>query len=477
MTRALGNGGRGPASGEADVFPRISTGSVQADAVLAGGFPARSINIVMGQPGTGKTIFGEQLLYHNVNGASDGRPVLYVTTLSEPMAKVVSYVQRFSFFVEEKLGTSIIYEDLGALLVEQGPPALVAWLRNAIKTLSPRIIVVDSFRAVHDLTTSVPETRRMVSDIAGLLSAYDTTVFLLGEYTPEDIDRCPEFAVADAIVEFARHPHNARDERFFRVLKLRGSAYSEGQHAFRIGSGGLQFYPRLVGPAVPTDYEPRVERVPTGIGGLDEMMGGGFWAGSTTLLAGSTGSGKTTLALQFALEGVRRDESVLFVNFQENPSQLRRYIANLGMDPALTAERGLHLTYRSPVELQIDSIVVDIFERISAGGVQRLVVDAIGDLSAAASDAQRLPDYLYSLVQHFVVGGITSLFTYESADPLLGASAGQPRLSYMSDNLLQITLTGEHETRRTLRVVKTRNSAHDPRARTLQIDATGGRIL
>src|SRR3954469_1669991 len=96
-----------------DDFPRIKSGNAQADEILGGGFPCNSINIVMGQPGTGKTIFAEQLLFHNAGG---GRPQLYVTTLSEPLSKVVNYVQRFTFFDPDRLGTDIQYEDLGSSL-------------------------------------------------------------------------------------------------------------------------------------------------------------------------------------------------------------------------------------------------------------------------------------------------------------------------------------------------------------------------
>ena len=467
----------GGAVDEDAVFPRLSTGNAQADAVLGGGFPSNSINVVMGQPGTGKTIFAEQLLFHHANGASDGRPLLYVSTLSEPLSKLVSYVQRFDFYAPDKLGGAIQYEDLGPALATQGVGSVVPWLREAIRTVSPRVIVIDSFRAVHDLSDSPQETRRLVSELAGLLSAYETTTFLLGEYTSADIDRFPEFAVADAIVEFARQPLSTRDERFFRVLKLRGSHYSEGRHAFRITKGGLRFFPRLVAPDIPTSYEPQLERIPSGVPGLDAMLGGGLWSGSTTLVVGPTGSGKTTLALQFALEGMRRNEPVLYVNFQENPSQLRRSMSNLGFDTANGASRGLHLVYASPVELQIDSIIVEIFEHIRDHGIRRVVVDAIGDLATAANDPQRLHDYLYSLIQHFVVNGVTSVLTYESGDGVTGVGDLEQRFSYVSDNVLQICLEGAAETKRTIRVVKTRNSAHDPRAHTLRIGDSGGVVL
>jgi circadian clock protein KaiC len=390
---------------------------------------------------------------------------------------MVSYVQRFSFFDENKLGAQILYEDIGPLLSSDGPAALVPWLAKLIKDNSPKVIVIDSFRAIHDLASSIPETRRMVSDLAGLLSAYDSTVFLLGEYTSEDIQRYPEFAVGDSIVQLARQALGTRDERYLRVLKLRGSSYREGQHAFRITDDGIQLFPRLVSPRVATTYTPQSTRSSIGVPGLDAMLEGGVWAGTTTLLVGPTGSGKTTIAMHFALEGIARKEPTLYVNFQENPAQLARSFSNLGADMTVGQTSGLEFMYVSPVELQIDSIVVRIFERIKDGTIRRVVVDAVGDLISAASDMQRLHDYLYSLVQHFAVNGVTSLLTFESGiTPYGGLDSHEQRFSYMSDNVLAISLGGEERTRRTIRVIKTRNSAHDPVVRSLDISGAGARV-
>jgi circadian clock protein KaiC len=453
---------------------RVRTGNIQADYVLGGGFPDHSINIIMGQPGTGKTIFAEQLLFENAQG---DRPSLFITTLSEPLTKAVRYVQQFAFYDEQKLVTDIQYHDVGSVLTAAGPDGLMPWMTDMIKTTRPKIIVIDSFRAIHDLSTSVQQMRRMVSELAGLLSAYDVTTFLLGEYTGDDVQRYPEFAIGDGIVEFARRPLSTRDERFFRVLKLRGSSYQQGQHAFRIGSRGLEIYPRLVSPNIPMSYEPRLKRVSTGVVGLDSMVGGGLWSGSTTLVVGPTGSGKTTLALQFILEGVRQGEPGLYVHFQENPAQLRRAIDALGMSAEKAMADGLRLRYESPVELEIDGIIVDIFDKIRAGEIQRLAVDAIGDLAAAASDAQRLHDYLYALVQHFTVHHVTSLLTFESGGGITSTLEHEQRFSYMSDNVLQLALQGQERTRRTLRVVKSRQSEHDPDVRELAINAGGARIV
>lgn len=455
-------------------FSRVRSGSRQVDAVLGGGFPSNSINIVIGQPGTGKTIFAEQLLFANADGE---RPLLFLTTLSEPLSKVLTYAQRFRFFDESKVGSAIQYQDLGGLLAAEGPAALQPWLTDAITASRPAIIVIDSFRAIHDLGATPQEMRRIVTGIAGLLGAYQVTTFLLGEYASEDVGRFPEFAVGDGIVELARQPLSTRDERFLRVLKLRGSSYREGQHAFRINESGLELFPRLVSPAVPADYKPRFERVPLGMTGLDTMLEGGLWHGSTTLVMGPTGSGKTTLGLQFALEGIRRGDGCLYVHFQENPSQLRRAIDALGVSSADVTARGLHLSYQSSVELQIDSIIVGIFERIRQGDVQRMVVDAVGDLVTAANDPQRLHDYLYALVQHLAVHGVTSLLTYESGDDGASTRGFEHGFSAISDNILALAMQGRERTRRTVRVVKTRNSGHDPETREFQIDHRGIRLV
>src|SRR5687767_79032 len=457
-----------------DGTERMTSGNAEADYILGGGFPANSINIIMGHPGSGKTIFAEQLIFHN---ASMDRPILYFTTLSEPLSKVVRYLQGFRFFDESKLGSQVMYEDVGPQLAKDGASALIPLLQKVIKTMSPKIIVIDSFKAVHDLAPSMAERRRMVYEMTALLTSYGTTAFLLGEYTEEDILRYPEFAVADGIVELSRRRLGNRDERYFRVYKVRGSRYLEGAHAFRITDSGLDIYPRLVSPQIPEGYEPVSERTSTGVQGLDEMLGGGMWRGTTTLLAGPAGAGKTTIGLQFALEGARQGEPTLYMNFQENPTQLMRTIRGLGVDLEEAQAQGLDLVYASPVELQIDSIIVDMFRRIQQRGVRRLVIDALGDLASAATDPQRLHDYLYALVQHFAVSGITSVLNFETTGNSIVGNGVQNAVSYLSDNVLLLTVDGEERTRRSLRILKTRGSAHDSRVREVEISSTGLRVL
>jgi circadian clock protein KaiC len=426
----------------------------------------------MGEPGSGKTILAEELVFANASLEADPRPILYLTTLSEPLDKVVRYLQQFSFFDEEKLLSGAIrYDSIASELEAHGVAALVPKLKEIITTIAPKIIVIDSFKAVHDLSTSVSEMRRILYEVSGLLTAYETTAFFLGEYNEDQIPIFPEFAVADGMVELARMKHGTRDERYLRVLKLRGSKYQEGLHAFRIHGDGLDVFPRLTSPGTPKSYVAEEARLSTGVPGLDRLLAGGVWAGGATLLEGPTGAGKTTLALQFILEGVRLGQPGLYVNFQENPTQLARSVQGLGISITDAQKRGLHYLYVSPVELQIDSILVELFQTIQEKNIKRVVVDSVGDLVGAASDLTRLYSYLYALMQHFVARQVACVLTQTTtaiANPMEG------QICAMSDAIVRLNLEwAGNSARRTLKIVKARGSNHVLDIQDFRITAQG----
>lgn len=449
---------------------RVSTGNPELDHILSGGFPRNSINVVMGAPGSGKTILAEQLVFAN---AGPECKVLYVTTLSEPLAKMIGYLQDYAFVDVARIGSDVIYHSLSEELMAD-PQQMHAEMLALIKEHRPKIIVIDSFKAIADLLPNTQAWRTMVFELAGLLTAYGATALWIGEYTWETGSGPIEFAVADGIIDLQRVQRGSRDERYLRVAKLRGSNFLAGNHAFWIAADGLHIFPRLVTPPVTPDYKPVLERLQTGIKGLDAMVEQGWLRGTATLIQGPSGSGKTMLALQFLRQAVEDGESALLVNFQENPVQLRRTMNSLGWDAEdLLSEAKIDHLYVSPVELQIDTIVEEIFRRLSERSIKRLVIDAVGDLRKSAHDATRFDDYLYSMLQHFAIRNITVLLTVETPR----SSPDQPPfdggVSYMSDNIVALSVELGAELHRWVRILKTRGSAHDGRRRTLGIGPQG----
>ncbi|MBI2942021.1 MAG: AAA family ATPase [Chloroflexi bacterium] len=266
-----------------------------------------------------------------------------------------------------------------------------------------------------------------------------------------------------------------RDERYLRVVKLRGSGYRSGEHAFRISERGLDVYPRLVTPFPPTPYAVTAERLGTGVPDLDAMLGGGLWRGSTTLLAGPAGSGKTILGLHFLFDGVARGEPGLLVSFQESPTALRRTVAGLGWDPAPLAEGGLlAVLASSPVEMNVDDIVGQAEQTIAARSIRRVVIDSLGDLEAAARDRDRFRGYVYSMLRSLAARNITTYLTFETRVEADLGRLTELHISYLCDNALGLRYdVADGGLRRTIAVVKSRGSAHSHRVRRFAITERG----
>ncbi|HEV8240981.1 MAG TPA: ATPase domain-containing protein [Thermoanaerobaculia bacterium] len=450
---------------------RLSTGNAALDRILGGGLPKNSVNIVMGLPGTGKTILAQQLAF--ANGTAE-RPVVYLTTLSEPLTKVVTYLQELRFADVDRVGREVHYDTLAEPLRDR-PESLAERMAQLIEQRRPSVVVIDSFKAIMELAPDPAQWRATVFDVASVLAAYDVTALWVGEYAHELTGRSPEFAVADGIIELRRVQSGSRDDRFLQVVKLRGSSFLDGEHAFTLSSGGLTVYPRLVGAASGRTYDPQPERLQTGIGGLDAMIETGWLRGTSTLLAGPSGSGKTLMGLHFLRQGVEDGEPGLLVNFQESPSQLRRIMKSLDWDTdALLRPDRLDLLHSSPVELQIDTIIQELLRRIDAHGVRRIVVDALGDLSKAAADPRRFSDYVYALSQELAQRGVTSMLTVETAGATpLGFVVSGKDVSEMSDNTLLLGMELGPDLVRTVRIIKTRGSAHDGARHVLRISRPG----
>ncbi|XYI02218.1 ATPase domain-containing protein [Sorangium sp. So ce1128] len=459
---------------------RITTGTAEIDLVLDGGLPLYSLNVIAGASGAGKTILAQQFVF--ANGRPDA-PALYLTTLSEPVAKMLRYLQQFSFFDDRKLlddRPSIFYRDIAEAVRARGLEALPETVLALMSEYRPSYLVIDSFKALRDLASAGPEIRRSIFDLAGNLAARSCTTLLVGEYSAQDVQTLPEFTIADGIIQLVNKSYGTRDERYLRVLKMRGSNYRAGEHTFRLSERGCAVFPRLVTPVQPTVYTASEEQVSTGVTGLDRMLHGGLRRGSSTLVVGSAGSGKTLLGMHFMFAGVAAGEQVLLVSFQENPTLLRHLISGLGWNVDELGEHG-HLTalYVSPVEMNIDDIVQQVTAVLAARPIRRVVIDSLGDLEAASSDLQRFRSYVYSLMQLFAVRGVTTYVTYEAIVEPDFASLTRMGVSYISDNVIALRYFVEDGVRadgriaRVVAVVKCRGSAHDDHLRPVTIAAHG----
>jgi circadian clock protein KaiC len=345
-------------------------------------------------------------------------------------------------------------------------------------TRRPRLVFIDSFKALNELLTDARQRRTVIYDMASVLSAYQCTSFLIGEYAHETMTELPEFAIADMVLQMMKRSTNVREQRFLRVEKLRSSSSMPGMHALTISEGGVTVYPRLLTPeGPPPPYSQRLERVSTGIPGLDEMIEKGFWRGSTTLIAGPTGSGKTIIGLHFIREGVAKGESSLYVGLQENPTQLLRVMSNFGWNmEELMNDPNFELMYRSPVEVQLDEVATEIFKRVKAGKVKRIVIDALGDLERGGLDSERFSDFIYAVTQWFARENVTCLLTYEMNNLFNVVGISQYDVSNLSDNVVLLRFNQGYEMQRTLRILKTRGSAHDNREHVVEITSQGIRV-
>jgi circadian clock protein KaiC len=454
---------------------KISTGSKGLDEVLLGGVPRNTITVLMGQPGSGKTILAEQIAFHNANPES---PALYLTTLAEPLEKFIVHGEHYGFFDTSKVGVSVFYEDLGYIIRDAGIEKLAEKMTDLLIKYRPRLLFIDSFKALNELLSTDAIRRIVIYDFATALSAYECTSFLIGEYSPEMVTTLPEFAIADVVLNLMRHRTNVREQRFVRVEKIRGSDSLTGMHAFSINERGIEIHPRILTPRVAPTYRPKVERVNTGIQGLDEMVAEGFWRGSSTLIAGPSGSGKTILSLHFTRAGVANNESSLYLGFQENPTQLARIMLNLGWDTETLLQSGnLELMYRSPVEMQLDQVAAELFGRIREGKVRRVVIDSLDDLERSSVDRQRFADFIYALMQWFAVENVTCMMTVEVHELFDAKSISEQQVSNMCDNLVMLGFgDNDSELRRTVQIIKTRGSDHDFRKQLLVINESGAAV-
>jgi circadian clock protein KaiC len=448
---------------------RLRSGDAGLDQTLGGGLPINGINLITGLPGSGKTLLCQQFIFA---AASAERPAIYCATVSEPFEKMIRYAQTLSFFDGEAIGRSVFYEDLGGpVSAEGGLAAVIERVEAMITERRPGIIAIDSFKALAAFADDPREFRRFLHDIAALLSAFPATCFWVGEYGEDEARTAPEFAVADGVISLETARVNERTLRLIRVAKLRGSDFRSGRHAYRLSAAGITVFPRLADPVTQSDYRLGDGRISSGIATLDRMLGDGYIPGSSTLLAGPSGVGKTLMSLHFIFDGAASGEPGVIATLQENPTQLQRLARGFGW--SLDDER-VAVMYRSPNDVYIDEWVYELLDVVERVGAKRVLIDGLSDLQYASPDPVRFREFIYSLNQRLSRQDVSPVMTSEIADLFHVGRLAEYGISHLADNVILLQyLRADTRLRRTLTVLKSRATAHDPTIREFDITPEG----
>lgn len=447
---------------------RISTGIIALDEILGGGLPEGSTVLLVGRPGSGKTIMAHQMMFNN---ASEDSKVVYLTTLAEPQVKVMRFQQEFSYFDINKVQNSVIYQDLGSTLRTHGTAKALAEIDNLLQKYEPRLVVIDTIKTVSDMIPSLTECREFLLDLSLRMATWGCTTLLLGEFSEEDIEIRPESAIADGIVYLSGAEEKKMQKRFLRILKMRGTEYAGGENMFRINKDGIEVFPRLNPNVTRKFYEHFEGRLSTGIPGLDAMMDGGIPRGTVSILSGASGTGKTILAVNFIYAGLRAEENTVYLSFEENPQQIIRGTRELGLNLDKYIEKGLlDILYVSPMELDVDEYIYKIIKLVEEKGAKRLVIDSITSFELGMDDKVKYTDHIWAMSDYFKTRGVTLLFTHEIQDYEQVAQLTRYGISFVADNLLLLKYIEQgQELKRHLRVVKMRASKHATAMRELII--------
>ena len=439
---------------------RVTTGVPGLDVVLGGGLFKGGIYIIGGTPGTGKTILGNQICAHYV---LQGGRALYVTLLAETHGRMLAHLQTLDFFDPASVGSSIKYVNGFSALESSGLAGLLELLRNEVRRHESGLLVLDGMITAGLISRSEVDYKKFIHELQTWVGVLGTTVLFATSASAEDAST-PEHTMVDGIFQLRVHRSGLRSLRELRLTKFRGSAFLEGSHAYSITSQGFAVYPR-VEAGLPPRPPPRAmaQRLGTGCERLDEILNGGVRQGSTTLLVGSSGAGKTVLALQFLAAGLTARERVLHFGFFERPDDLAAKGNRFGWDIDGAIEAGLfHSVWQPPSEHVLDVLAYRLLDTLRASGAKRLVIDGLVGFKESAY-SERLGGMLASLADELAAMGVTTLITEETRElfvrrieiPTSGVSAVFHNIIFLRQ------VERGSELLRLLTVMKTRDSAHD----------------
>ncbi len=468
-------------AGSADPAPGKSlTGVPGLDSVMGGGYPTTQMFLVEGDPGTGKTTLALQFL---LEGVRQGEKGLYVTLSesAEELAEVAAShgwsldgIEIFELVPdEEALRPDAQYTVFHPSEVELTTTTQAIF--ETVERVQPMRVVFDSLSELRLLARDSLRYRRQILGFKQFFTRHRSTVLMLDDRTGEDTDnQLRSLAHGVLLLEQLALDYGA-ERRKLRVVKIRGVLYRGGYHDYTIRTGGLAVFPRLIAAEHPSSFERG--RVLSGVSELDKLLGGGLDRGTSSLIMGPAGCGKTVLATQYACEAAGRGDHVAFYLFDERLGTFLDRADRLGM-PIQKFEREGKIFIRSidPAEVSPGEFAHTIVETTLREGTKFVVIDSLNGYINAMPDERLLDIRLHELLSYLAQRGVTTLLTLVQHG-LFASSSSQAEVSYLADSLLLLRFfeaTGE--VRKAISVLKKRSGPHELTIREFQVTNSGVRV-
>ncbi len=444
----------------------LNSGIPGLDEIFQGGIPRDNCILLEGYAGSGKTTFGLQFIY---NGATRFDENGLVITLEEKPAMLYRDARNYGWNLKK------LEEENRIKIIPTSPETLIDMLSNPsshinliFQEMNIKRIFIDSVSHFRRVAESAQHYRELINKLIYSISSKEASIILTRELSPDSKESlfCDEDYLVDTVIKLTfESSSNRRRERLIEVIKSRGQDYISGKHSFIFGTSGISVFPSCYLKNYDINDIPSTQRarLGTGISGLDEMLGGGLPAGKTSVITGSSGTGKKTVGIQFLNEGFKKSEKGLFITLHNRPEEIIHSADSYSINLDVALKRGiLEILYRSPMELIADELSHSIKKICSEMNIRRVVLDSLNDLSDSIKDRDYFKNFLFFLGDFFSNSGITSILTLD-LNEMFGNSESEHReilgLIPVIVSLRYVEL--ESEIRRAVSVIKVGGSPHD----------------
>ena len=462
-------------------LPRAGTGVVGLDNVLGGGFACNRLHLLEGNPGSGKTTIALQFL---MAGAAEGEVGIYVS-LAETEQELRAGARSHGWTLDDKVEIFELVPPESVLDPEQQQSLLYSSdlelgettkrMLEAIARLKPKRVVIDSLSEIRLLAQSSLRYRRQVLALKHYFARHQSTVLMLDDLTTESTDRAVH-SIAHSVIHLDQlAPIYGGERRRLRVVKCRGQSFRSGYHDFILGAGGVQVFPRLVAAEHRADFTG--ELLKSALPKLDALLGGGIVAGSSTLVLGPAGTGKSLLLLQYIAAAVKRGERAALFIFDEEIGLLLARAKGLGIDLAAMRNDGkVIVEQQDAAELTPGEFSHRVRARMDRENVRIVAIDSLNGYQASMPEEQYLTLHIHELLQYLGRRGAATFLTL--AQHGMVTDMKQPvDITYLSDTVIMLRyFEAFGRVRRAISVMKKRAGAHEDTIREFKIDSGGMKV-